>query len=249
MTLFIQKFSTQLQTTKSEDFVHNIGATGMEQRIELRNLEARLRQRDSNALAEEQKNKVTSELKKTEEKTDEQRTGLGVTGNVIAEMERTINLAVDTAKRQSEKENKGRLLKIILYFELSKHKNISKVTWKLLQNAKLLVSELWVRFTDKVAFSVSAVFTKIGTSFQYNPTLGKFITAIRGLYYFRFTVFESCKWKVFVVHLCGNKQKIMSNWEQNNKEDMVFMHPPSGYLLYDDANNHNTFRGFPLLCM
>lgn len=70
----------------------------MEQRIDLRNLEARLRERDSDALAEEQKNKVllrTSELKKMEEKTDKQRTGLGVTRNVVAEMERAINLPLN----------------------------------------------------------------------------------------------------------------------------------------------------------
>lgn len=100
------------------------------------------------------------------------------------------------------------------------------------------------------------------TSFYSSSYVGKFIAPARGVYYFRFTAFDHRNGKLFGLHFYRNNQKLMSNWEHNNNEghlylsnaltlqlnegDLVYMQLPSGYSLFDDENNHNTFSGFLL---
>lgn len=118
-------------------------------------------------------------------------------------------------------------------------------------------------FNTETHLKYNKIFTNVGNA--YNPTSGTFIAPVKGVYYFRFTAFDNLNGYYFGLHLYHNNQKLMSNWEYNDNEghlyfsnaltlqlnegDLVYMKLPSGYGLFDDHNNHNTFSGFLLFTL
>lgn len=109
---------------------------------------------------------------------------------------------------------------------------------------------------------LTVMFYEILISFYLFYYPGTFIAPVRGVYYFRFSAFDNRDGRYFGLHLYHNNQKIMSNWEYNDKEghlyfsnaltlqlnegDLVYMQLPAEWGLTDDENNHNTFSGFLL---
>lgn len=138
-----------------------------------------------------------------------------------------------------------------------------------------------VRNRPKVAFSVSlyasgdnvfgpfpgdfnlvfrTIFTNVGNA--YSPASGIFEAPVKGVYYFRFTVFSLNK-DYTRVSLFQNGQQIVTvtdNKSTDDKEDgssnaavleleqgdEVHLVLRKGHAVYDDANHHTTFSGFLL---
>ncbi|XP_059205242.1 complement C1q-like protein 2 [Centropristis striata] len=111
-------------------------------------------------------------------------------------------------------------------------------------------------FNTDTTLKYSKVFTNIGDA--YNPSTGFFTAPVRGVYYFQFTMNGSrAGW--MGVQVFKNNQMIMWNYEHKEGSDREFITNsvvlelmagdeihlvlPSGYSLYDESSNLNTFSG------
>ncbi|XP_067441882.1 uncharacterized protein [Thunnus thynnus] len=118
-------------------------------------------------------------------------------------------------------------------------------------------------FGTEITLKFSKIFTNIGQA--YNPTTGVFTAPVRGAYYFRFNGWEIYNTNVAGIGLYHNNRRLTLTLDRvvNNgyatvsngfvlqleKGDVIYLVLPSGWGLYDDANNENTFSGFLLFAM
>ncbi|XP_059190313.1 heavy metal-binding protein HIP-like [Centropristis striata] len=111
-------------------------------------------------------------------------------------------------------------------------------------------------FNTDITLKYSKVFTNIGDA--YNPSTGFFTAPVRGVYYFQFTMAGGhAGWMGVSVY--KNNQRIMYNTEYKKEGvveyftnsvvlelmagDEIHLVLPSGFALYDNNNNRNTFSG------
>ncbi|XP_042255204.1 heavy metal-binding protein HIP-like isoform X2 [Thunnus maccoyii] len=118
-------------------------------------------------------------------------------------------------------------------------------------------------FNTEITLKFSKIFTNIGQA--YSPTTGVFTAPVRGTYYFRFTGFETRSSNWMGIYLYHNDKRITISDDINDshgyvsvsngfvlqleKGDVIYLVLPSGYLVYDSANNRTTFSGFLLFAM
>ncbi|XP_046886919.1 heavy metal-binding protein HIP-like [Hypomesus transpacificus] len=118
-------------------------------------------------------------------------------------------------------------------------------------------------FNTETPLVYSKVVTNIGNA--YSLVTGVFTAPVRGVYYIRFTAADIRGSSYTGVTMYKNNIRIMhnstynseGNWKymanavtlQLEQGDMIRMSLPSGFGVYDDSNNYNTFSGFLLFPM
>ncbi|XP_051255755.1 cerebellin 17 [Dicentrarchus labrax] len=117
-------------------------------------------------------------------------------------------------------------------------------------------------YNTDITLKFSKVFTNIGNA--YNPATGFFTAPVKGVYYLQFTAFGHQAF-AFGITVYKNNQCIMYNadWHSNESDefltnslvleliagDEIHLVLPSGHSIYDNVNNFSTFSGallFPL---
>lgn len=100
----------------------------------------------------------------------------------------------------------------------------------------------------------------------YNPATGIFTAMVRGMYYFRYTMYNNNSGQPnSVVSLMMNSQRMVSTWDtvgddshdsasnaavvQLEAGDSVFVNLYANRVLYDDGYYYNTFSGFLLFTL
>lgn len=108
------------------------------------------------------------------------------------------------------------------------------------------------------------IISNIGSG--YNPATGMFTAMVRGVYYFRFTMYNNNSGQPnSVVSLIKNSQHLVTTWDTTGNDnhdsasnaavvqleagDSVFVQLYANRLIYDDSNNYNTFSGFLLFTL
>ncbi|KAL1020513.1 hypothetical protein UPYG_G00001030 [Umbra pygmaea] len=204
----------------------------VEQRVELRNMEAKLT--DSQKEVEELKKEMTSvrvEMSITKTELELQKTK--------GEELKTENTALEERMTVSEKVIKDK----------------PKVAF-----STALGLEDTGPFNTETQLVYKTVFINIASG--YNPTTGIFTASVKGVYFFTYTAVDYRISQNVGVALYHNGKKIMHNYERTGKSDalvsnallldleegdVVYLRLPSGYTLHcDDTNNQSTFSGFLL---
>lgn len=100
----------------------------------------------------------------------------------------------------------------------------------------------------------------------YNPATGIFTAMVRGVYYFRFTMYNNNLGQPnSVVSLMKNSQSLVTTWDTTGNDqhdsasnaavmqleagESVFVQLYANRVLYDDSNHYNTFTGFLLFTL
>ncbi|KAK2833181.1 hypothetical protein Q5P01_017070 [Channa striata] len=119
-------------------------------------------------------------------------------------------------------------------------------------------------FTTATPLQYKRVFSNTGSS--YNPATGIFTAIVKGMYFFRFSMFNNLSTVPnSVVSLMKNGQRLTSVWDTsgNDSHDMgsnavviplsvgdnVYVELQENRIVYDDGMNYNTFSGFLLFTM
>ncbi|XP_026217451.1 complement C1q-like protein 2 [Anabas testudineus] len=119
-------------------------------------------------------------------------------------------------------------------------------------------------FQQDTALKYQRILTNIGSG--YNPATGIFTARVRGVYYFRYTMYNNNAGQPnSVVSLMMNSQKLVSTWDtvgndnhdsatnaavvQLEAGDSVFVQLWASRVLYDDGLYYNTFSGFLLFTL
>ncbi|XP_042366681.1 uncharacterized protein LOC121960863 [Plectropomus leopardus] len=118
-------------------------------------------------------------------------------------------------------------------------------------------------FNTDIPLKFSKVFINIGQA--YSPTTGIFMAPVRGVYYIRFTIWDSHSSAIMGAKLYHNDKSVMWNYDYNDdyglvsvsnalvlqleRGDVVYMVLGSGYRIYDDSYNRTIFSGFLLFAV
>lgn len=116
-------------------------------------------------------------------------------------------------------------------------------------------------FTTATTLKYKNVFSNNGNS--YNPETGMFTALVKGMYFFRFSMFNNLSTTPSsVVSLMKNGVRLVSVWDTSGSDandmgsnavviplevgDQVYAQLGANRLIYDDGMNYNTFSGFLL---
>ncbi|XP_073350764.1 complement C1q-like protein 2 [Pagrus major] len=116
-------------------------------------------------------------------------------------------------------------------------------------------------FTTATPLKYKRVFSNTGNS--YNPSTGIFTAVVKGMYFFRFSMFNNLDpVSNSVVSLMKNSVRLTSVWDTSGSDandmgsnavvialevgDNVYVELMTNRVLYDDGMNYNTFSGFLL---
>ncbi|KAJ0058371.1 hypothetical protein NL108_013866 [Boleophthalmus pectinirostris] len=116
-------------------------------------------------------------------------------------------------------------------------------------------------FTIAAPLKYKKVFSNFGNN--YNPATGIFTATIKGMYFFRFSMFNNLKSPPSsVVSLMKNGERVVSVWDTAGSDindmgsnaavlpleagDTVYVELAANRVVYDDGMNYNTFTGFLL---
>lgn len=116
-------------------------------------------------------------------------------------------------------------------------------------------------FTTSTPLKYKKVFSNTGNS--YNPSTGIFTAHIKGMYFFRFSMFNNLSpTPNSVVSLKKNSERLVSVWDTTGSDshdmgsnavviplevgDNVYVELQENRIVYDDSMNYNTFSGFLL---
>ncbi|KAF7656965.1 hypothetical protein LDENG_00033500 [Lucifuga dentata] len=118
-------------------------------------------------------------------------------------------------------------------------------------------------FTTATPLQYKRVFSNIGSS--YNPATGIFTAMVKGMFFFRFSMFNNLSAPNSVVSLMKNGERLVSVWDTQGSDtndmgsnavviplevgDNVYVELQTNRLVYDDSMNYNTFSGFLLFTM
>ncbi|KAL2091147.1 hypothetical protein ACEWY4_013410 [Coilia grayii] len=119
-------------------------------------------------------------------------------------------------------------------------------------------------FTAATPLKYKRVFSNTGSS--YNPSTGIFTAQVKGMYFFRFSMFNNLSaTPSSVVSLMKNGQRLTSVWDTAGSDandmgsnavvialevgDSVYAELGANRIVYDDSMNYNTFSGFLLFTM
>uniref|UniRef100_A0A6Q2YZ45 C1q domain-containing protein n=1 Tax=Esox lucius TaxID=8010 RepID=A0A6Q2YZ45_ESOLU len=118
-------------------------------------------------------------------------------------------------------------------------------------------------YNTETTLTYDNVITNIGTG--YDPATGIFTAPIKGVYYFRFTAFERRKSQWMALNMYHNDKIVLHNSEMNDKGnhmslsnalflnlekgDTVYLNLPKGCGIHCSAANESTFSGFLLFPM
>ncbi|XP_063072349.1 complement C1q-like protein 2 [Engraulis encrasicolus] len=119
-------------------------------------------------------------------------------------------------------------------------------------------------FTVATPLKYKKVFSNIGSG--YNPSTGVFTVLVKGIYFFRFSMFNNLKSTPnSVVSLMKNGERLVSVWDTSGSDsndmgsnavvialeagDSVYAELAANRVVYDDGMNYNTFSGFLLFPM
>ncbi|XP_078018762.1 uncharacterized protein LOC117264847 [Epinephelus lanceolatus] len=117
-------------------------------------------------------------------------------------------------------------------------------------------------FNTEITLKFSKVFTNIGQA--YSPTTGIFTAPVRGVYNFRFTVWNNRTTAWMGAYLYHNEKRMTYSFDLNDnrfvsvsnalilqleKGDVVYMALPSGHGVFDDSHNRTIFSGFLLFAL
>uniref|UniRef100_A0A4W5N0Q5 C1q domain-containing protein n=1 Tax=Hucho hucho TaxID=62062 RepID=A0A4W5N0Q5_9TELE len=114
-------------------------------------------------------------------------------------------------------------------------------------------------FTTHIPLQYKRVFSNFGRG--YNPATGVFTAMVKGVFYFRYTMFYNGNANA-VVALIKNEEFLVSTWDavSGNSEDSasnaaivqlevgdnVYVRLSANRRVYEDGGNYNTFSGFLL---
>ncbi|KAG8006805.1 Complement C1q-like protein 2 [Nibea albiflora] len=117
-------------------------------------------------------------------------------------------------------------------------------------------------FSTFTPLKYKKVFSNTGNS--YNPSTGIFTAMVKGMYFFRFSMFVSTV-PNSVVSLMRNGERLSSVWDTSGSDthdsgsnavviplevgDNVYVELYANKKVYDDGMNYNTFSGFLLFTM
>lgn len=168
--------------------------------------------------------------------------------------------------------------------DMKSYKSQAEELWKInkAQDEQLkTLSDVSTATTSKMAFS-SALGESVGPYQQdtvvkyqrilsnigsgYNPATGIFTARVRGVYYFRYTMYNNNAGQAnSVLSLMMNSQRLVSTWDtvgndyhdsatnaavvQLEAGDSVFVQLYASRVLYDDGYYYNTFSGFLLFTL
>ncbi|XP_070779508.1 complement C1q-like protein 2 [Enoplosus armatus] len=116
-------------------------------------------------------------------------------------------------------------------------------------------------FTTATPLQYKRVFSNTGKS--YNPSTGTFTAMVKGMYFFRFSMFNNLNpVPNSVVSLMKNSERLTSVWDTTGSDsndmgsnavviplevgDNVYVELQANRMVYDDSMNYNTFSGFLL---
>uniref|UniRef100_A0A3B4X396 Complement C1q-like protein 2 n=1 Tax=Seriola lalandi dorsalis TaxID=1841481 RepID=A0A3B4X396_SERLL len=116
-------------------------------------------------------------------------------------------------------------------------------------------------FNTAIALQYKRVFSNTGSC--YNPSTGIFTAMVKGMYFFRFSMFNNLSpVPNSVVSLMKNGQRLVSVWDTSGSDindmgsnavviplelgDNVYVELQANRIVYDDSMNYNTFSGFLL---
>ncbi|XP_072298245.1 complement C1q-like protein 2 [Eucyclogobius newberryi] len=146
--------------------------------------------------------------------------------------------------------------------ELTQLKSITRGTPKVAFSATLLESGSGNTgpFNIDTPLKYKKVFSNFGNN--YNPATGIFTATIKGVFYFRFSMFNNLSSPNSVVSLKKNGERVVSVWDTDKSDgndmgsnaavlpletgDTVYVELLANRLVYDDGMNYNTFAGFLL---
>uniref|UniRef100_A0A673BJE1 C1q domain-containing protein n=1 Tax=Sphaeramia orbicularis TaxID=375764 RepID=A0A673BJE1_9TELE len=119
-------------------------------------------------------------------------------------------------------------------------------------------------FTTNTPLQYKKVFSNLDNG--YNPSTGIFTAKVKGMYFFRFSMFNNLNAVPnSVVSLMKNGVRLTSVWDTSGSDandmgsnavvialepgDSVYVELLHNRVVYDDAMNYNTFSGFLLFTM
>ncbi|XP_059204613.1 complement C1q-like protein 2 [Centropristis striata] len=119
-------------------------------------------------------------------------------------------------------------------------------------------------FTAATPLKYKRVFSNTGNC--YNPSTGIFTAVVKGMYFFRFSMFNNLTpTPSSVTSLMKNGVRLTSVWDTSGSDandmgsnaaviplevgDNVYVELAANRLVYDDSMNYNTFGGFLLFAM